>query len=66
MVPYRLRWLRAWWRRCWVQTIPRWIATQLPARLVYWCFIRVHANAESHWSFDAVADAWMDRHRLNP
>jgi len=60
-----LQWLQAWWWLYRTERLPLWIAKRLPARLVYWCFICVHANAEAWWSFADVARAWEARYRLD-
>ena len=61
--------LYLWWmtlviRRWWREYLPRWVAFHIPPRIAYWCFIRVHARSEVHWTFAEVAKTWERENNL--
>jgi len=49
---------RAWSRLWWHEWLPFWVARQLPRKVAYFAFIRVHAASEVHWDFATVARVW--------
>jgi len=59
--------LRDWWwwfrREGW----PLWVAVQLPPRVVYWAFIRVHARSGTcpAETFDEAAKGWAAKYGLD-
>jgi len=66
-------WTRGWGPRAWWYWVtdegwPLWVAAHLPRRVVFWCFIRVHAaggippaGGDGYETYKQAYDAWESR-----
>lgn len=58
--------VRDWWGWFRRDGWPLWVVCHLPARIVYWAFIRVHAaEGGPPTEFDRAAKYWAARHGLD-